>query len=63
MEIDTSSRSVRKAWADRARAHREALVAGMRKARVDLVEVSTHGDVAEPIVRCFEMRARKGGAA
>ena len=56
--MDTRSRSVREAWARAARERREACAEGVRRARADLVEVSTDGDVAEPIVRCFQRRAR-----
>ena len=60
IEVDTRSRSVREAWAGDARARRDALVEGIRRSRADLIEVSTDGDVAEPLVRCFLRRARGG---
>ena len=45
---------------------RAALVSALNRAHVDLAEVSTAGDVAEPIVKCFHRRAmarRMGGVA
>ena len=63
VEIDTRSKSVRRDWAERARARRERLLEGLRRARADLIEISTEGDVAEPIVRCFQGRARPGARA
>jgi len=61
VEVDAGSRSVRASWAAAARARRERIAAALRKARVDLVEVSTRGDVAEPIARCFARRAARHG--
>ena len=71
LEVDTSSAAVREAWADRARDRRASLVSDLRRARTELVEIATTGDVAAPIVRCFQQRARgrahgrsfRGGAA
>jgi len=57
-EIDTGSKRVRERWAADARARREHLLAALSKAHVDLAEVSTAGDVAEPIVKVFHRRAR-----
>ena len=63
IEVDSSSKAVRKAWREAASRRREAFLAGVRRARADWFEVSTAGDVAEPVVRCFQRRARRGGAA
>jgi uncharacterized protein (DUF58 family) len=60
-DVDARSAAVRAAWAGAARARRAELVGRLRKARVDLVEVGTTGDVAEPIARCFARRAARHG--
>ena len=60
MEIDTRSRAVRDEWKANARARRDELLAKLRRARVDLVEVSTRENVADPIIRCFQRRAHRG---
>lgn len=61
IDVDARSKSVRAAWAAAAQVRRERLLAVLRKSRVDLVEVSTRGDVAEPIARCFARRAARHG--
>ena len=64
LELDTRSQRVRLAWNAQARARRERLAADLVRARADLVEVSTVGDLAEPLVRFFRRRARRiGGPA
>ena len=60
-ELDASSARVRAGWSEAARARRETLVARLRRAGVDLVEVATRGDVSEPIARCFARRAARHG--
>jgi uncharacterized protein (DUF58 family) len=60
-ELDTRSERVRSAWETEARARRERLAADLARARTDLVEVSTVGDLAEPLVRFFRRRARRMG--
>jgi len=57
-EIDTGSSAIRQRWAADARRRRDSLLALLSRSRVDLAEVSTVGDVAEPIVRAFHRRAR-----
>ena len=57
-EVDTGSSAVRERWAADARQRRESLIASLSRAHVDLAEVSTGGDVAEPIVRAFHRRGR-----
>ena len=61
LDVDARSETARAHWAAAARARRTELVARLRKARTDLVEVSTAGDVAEPIARCFARRAARHG--
>ena len=61
LDVDARSAGVRAAWSQAASARRGELVARLRKARVDLVEVATTGDVAEPIARCFARRAARHG--
>ena len=61
LDVDARSSSVRTSWSAAARARRAQLLSALRKARVDLVEVSTGGDVAEPIARCFARRAARHG--
>src|SRR6185503_15182449 len=61
LDIDARSSAVRTAWASAARERRARLAASLRKSAVDLVEVATTGDVAEPIARCFARRAARHG--
>jgi len=61
VEIDARSPRVRAAWAEDAARRRTALRASLRRSGVDLVEISTTGDVAEPIVACFARRAARHG--
>ncbi|MGE3174748.1 MAG: DUF58 domain-containing protein [Planctomycetota bacterium] len=61
--VDSSSRRVRAALAERVRHDRLALEDLCRRAGVDLLEVPTRGSVADPIVRFFRMRERRGGRA
>ena len=60
VEIDTRSRAVRREWAEGARRRRALLIETLRRARVELIEVSTDGDVADPIIRFFQRRAGRG---
>jgi uncharacterized protein (DUF58 family) len=64
LELDTRSAAVRGRWAAAAVARRAALRASLMRARVELLELSTSGDLAEPVVAFFRRRAhRRGGAA
>lgn len=64
LELDTRSASVRERWSAAAAARRTALRAALVRARVELLELSTAGDLAEPVVAFFRRRAhRRGGAA
>ncbi|MCA8942166.1 MAG: DUF58 domain-containing protein [Planctomycetes bacterium] len=58
--VDSSSRGVRRAYADRVRAHDEAFVRELRKARVDLLEIRPERSIAEPIMKFFRMRELRG---
>lgn len=59
--VDTGSRRVRDAHAAAVRNHDEKLRADFRRAGVDALDVWTHRDVGEPIVRFFRMRELRGG--
>ena len=60
VEVDTRSARVRADWARRAAARRDALSAILKRCAVDLVDLSTVHDVADPLIRCFRMRAERG---
>jgi len=62
VELDTRSRKVREAWSEAARRRRAELTAVLARARVDLIELSTAGNVADPLVRYFKQRRRRLGA-
>lgn len=63
VELDTRSERVRAAWAASASARRSALIESLARARTDLIELSTTGDLAEPVVSFFRRRSHaKGGA-
>jgi uncharacterized protein (DUF58 family) len=57
--IDTRNRDLRKKWQAARRDQQEALSALLRRAGVDLVDLSTHGPVVEPLTRLFETRRRR----
>lgn len=59
MLIDTSSRRVRRAYAARAEAHREAVAAACRGAGCDLVDVSTDRPFVHDLAAYFERRERR----
>ncbi len=61
VEVDTGSARVRADWVEQARERRRALLDTLRRAHVELVEVSTVANVADPLIRCFRMRARRAG--
>ncbi len=63
VEVDTRSASVREAWARAAADRRAHLREVLERARVDLVEISTEGDVADPLVRFFKSRRRGRGGS
>ncbi len=57
--LDTNSRRVRDAYAEAARARREALRQLTRAAGIDLVEVSTDGSHLDALIRFFRLRERR----
>jgi uncharacterized protein (DUF58 family) len=61
VELDSRTARVRSAWSEAARARRAALTSDLARARTELVEVSTAGDLAEPLIRFFRRRARRQG--
>ena len=58
--VDTQSRAVRDEVQRRWRRERAALQDLCRRSGVDLLDVPTEGSVADPLVRFFRMRERKG---
>ena len=58
--VDTSSRRVRIAFEQSVARSRAVADEACRRAGVDVLDVSTHGSVADPIVRFFRMRERRG---
>jgi uncharacterized protein (DUF58 family) len=62
VEIDTGSRRVRETWRRKAMERKDKLRDALRRSRCDLIEIATDGDVATPIIACFQRRSR-GGAA
>ena len=59
--VDTNSRRVRRMLEQRLKSEREEFEECCRRAGVDLLDVPTRGSVADPIVRFFRMRERRGG--
>jgi len=57
--VDTSSRRVREAFADAARARRERRLETLRRLGIDEVVVDVGGDWVEPLVRFFQTRERR----
>jgi uncharacterized protein (DUF58 family) len=57
--LDTNSREVREAFAERARQRAEAVRQLTRSARVDLIEVSTAGGHLDALLRFFKLRERR----
>jgi uncharacterized protein (DUF58 family) len=60
IEVDTRSRRVRRWWSEDARKRREELATLLRRARTDRMQISTDGDVADPVVALFRRRALRG---
>jgi uncharacterized protein (DUF58 family) len=58
--VDSSSRAVRSALEAGAQRARREVDEVCRRAGIDVLDVSTHGSVADPIVRFFRMRERRG---
>jgi len=61
MEIDTRALRLRESWSAEARRRRERLMGVLQRARVDLVEISAGGDLAEPLVAFFRKRMQRYG--
>ncbi len=59
--VDTSSRRVRAEFEQRLAEDRARFESVCKRASVDLMDVGTRGSVADPIVRFFRMRERRGG--
>lgn len=62
VEVDTRSARVRAAWATAAEERRLRLCEALDRARVDRIDLSTAGDLGEPVVRFFRGRQRGRGA-
>lgn len=58
--VDTASARVRAAVQANWRAERQRLHEACRRAGVDLLDVPTEGSVADPLLRFFHMRERRG---
>jgi len=58
--VDTSSRRVRAEFEQRMAEERARFESVCKRASVDLMDVGTRGSVADPIVRFFRMRERRG---
>jgi uncharacterized protein (DUF58 family) len=59
--VDTGSARVRAALAEKVAENRLLVQDACRRSGVDLLDVPTRGSVADPIVRFFRMRERRGG--
>ncbi len=58
--VDTDDARVQQELAERVRQERARFEEACRKAGVDLLDVGTRGSLADPIVRFFRMRERRG---
>ncbi len=56
--LDSSSKRVREEWAGVAKERRAMLDKLLQRCRIGVIRQSTDGDIAQPIVRFFEGRAR-----
>ncbi len=61
LEIDTRSKTVRREWAAAARRRKERLTSVLTRARIDSLEVSTAGDIADPLIAFFRRRIQRYG--
>lgn len=57
--LDTSSRGVRRAYAERSKRERQALIQGFRRLKLDHIQVETGGSYFGAIRQFFELRARR----
>jgi len=63
IELDSRPARVRETWREDAARRRAGILAGLTRARVELIELDTTRDVGEPILAFFRRRvARHGGA-
>lgn len=58
IDVDTRSAAVRRAWKEAAEKRDKRVRELCSKAHVDMIEISTEGDVSEPVLRFF---GRRGG--
>jgi len=63
VEIDTRPSRVRDAWRAEAARRRSETLAGLARARVELIELDTTKDVGEPVHAFFRRRAARHGGA
>jgi len=63
VEIDTRPSRVREAWRAEAARRRSETLAGLARARVELIELDTTKDVGEPVHAFFRRRAARHGGA
>jgi len=59
IEVDTRSKRVREAWRAAAIARKAAVAALAARSNLDLIELSTDGNVADPIAGFFAARGRR----
>lgn len=59
VEVDTRSPAVRKWFAERSQQRQQALKTGLRRVRVDQLEVNTHESYANNLHRFFEAREKR----
>jgi uncharacterized protein (DUF58 family) len=62
-EIDSSSRRVRDAWSEAAAERDRVLSSVLAKARVARIDLRTDENLADPLVRLFRQRERRGARA
>ncbi|MAF65932.1 MAG: DUF58 domain-containing protein [Planctomycetes bacterium] len=61
MELDTRSMRVRESWSEQAARRRARIEALLARVRVDLVEIDSAGDIADPLVAFFRRRVQRHG--
>ena len=61
LEVDTRSAAVREQWAAEAQRRRARLAVALSRARVDFLEISTAGDLADPVIAFFRRRIQRHG--
>ena len=59
IEVDTRSKKVREAWRAASTARKAAVAALALRSNLDLIELSTDGNVADPIAAFFSARGRR----